>query len=58
MQTHLTATIVAAPDDVPEAEGIIVDTDADVVLLRLPDGATVEFDRVELHTATAPPLAA
>jgi hypothetical protein len=53
--TSLMATHVApGPDALPESEGIVVETDADVVRLELPGGAVVEFDRTELHAATAP----
>lgn len=51
--SFLMATRVATPDDVPESEPVIVETGADVVRLELDDGGVVEFDRRELHAATA-----
>lgn len=52
MQTYLTATRVA-PDDVPESEGVLVETADGVVRLALDDGEVIVFDQSELHAATA-----
>ena len=51
-QTPLMAT--RAGRAAPEAEPVIVDTDIpDVIVLRLDDGDTIEFDRRELLAAAS-----
>lgn len=53
LETLLSATRVATPDDIPEAEPVRVETRGDAVLLVLDDGEVLEFNRRELHAATA-----
>lgn len=51
-QTPLMVTRAGRPEHTPEAEPVIVDTDSpDVIVLRLDDGETIEFDRLELVAA-------
>lgn len=60
MRTLLMASYAGRPEHTPEAEPVIVDTDAPrVVRLELHSGDVVELDRVELVKAieTADPSA-
>lgn len=51
--TPLMATRSGLSERTPEAEPVIVDTDTpNIVVLRLDDGETIEFDRRELLAAT------
>lgn len=51
MQTHLMALRAHRREHTPEAEPVIVDTQAEVVVLRLDDGEEITMDRCELRAA-------
>jgi hypothetical protein len=51
MRTALVATRATRAEHVPEAEPVVVETDADVVRLELDDGQWIDFDRRELLAA-------
>jgi hypothetical protein len=48
MRTALVATRASRPEHIPEAEPVVVETDADIVRLELDDGECIDFDRREL----------
>jgi hypothetical protein len=51
MRTALVVTRANRPEQPPEAEPVVVETDADIVRLQLDDGEWIDFDRCELLAA-------